>query len=281
MIRDEEYNKHMTGITFAFKELSADKKTAIFQDEHHDVEIHDVALPEDKMLDHVKSGLKFATAKTKEGTLQEHHILRPEHTVQVHRDVNDTPIPSLEMDRDNLRLSCDWKAMYTRFYGEERHSNRLMAAFVEDNKGAADEMKIKMEGGEINMGDVFKEAMDLIGKSIKVSYEKARHDRISRMMREEGCNFEWSDYALEEHEKAVERLSQLRQYASMEDDSDFDGARSGGGRNFSDDSDDEEWEDAGEDDESDGDVSMTEEEMEQMISQMDENMAGGAAPTIP
>jgi hypothetical protein len=277
MIHEEEGGKQMIGITFEFKELSEDKQRAIFQDDLHDTE------PGRKNVDRIISRLKSATMKTEEGTLQMHNIVRPEHTVQVHRDINDTPIPGLEIDFEKLQLSFDWKAMYTRFYGEERHYNQLMATFVEDNKGAADEMKLAMERGEMDMGAVFKRAMDLIGKSNKVSYTKARHDRVSKMMAEEGYkSFKWSEDELLEVRKAVEKLSDQRQYASMEDDSDFDGETGGGGgREYSDDSEDEGWEDADDDDEeSEGEVSMTEEDMERLIEQMDDNMGAGVPPTI-
>jgi hypothetical protein len=269
---DEGGRKTIVGITFEFMELSEDKTIAIFQGDIQNRSNEDC----------VKERLREAIMKTEDGNLHMHNIAVPQHTVQVHREINDTPIPGLEMDWDKMRLSCDWKAMFTRFYAEEKHYNRLMDTFLEDNKVAADEMKEKMERGLMSMGDLFKQAMEMVGDTNKISYKRARRARVSRMMQENNWgswNWDQDEENKKNEKKVLSELAKLRQWASTQDDNDFDGEKDDNGGDSSD-GEDAEWEDADDDDESDGEVSMTEEEMEAMIDRMDEAMGGGAPPTI-
>src|ERR1700733_11203721 len=44
----------------------------------------------------------------------------PKIIVQVRRDANDTQIPEMQADWDNLEISFDWKAMYNAYFREDK-----------------------------------------------------------------------------------------------------------------------------------------------------------------
>ena len=56
-----------------------------------------------------------------------HH---PKIIVQIRHSANDTFIPGLEFDFDNLEMKLDWMGMYSEWFKEEKEHSRRLRAMV-------------------------------------------------------------------------------------------------------------------------------------------------------
>ncbi|CAG8972165.1 hypothetical protein HYALB_00009713 [Hymenoscyphus albidus] len=180
--------------------------------------------------------------------MEDHSVFLPRHTVQINRELFDTPIPGLEVNSKDWTITFDWKAMFTRFYGEERHYHRSVAEFAGRQKEYADELKAKMQRGEMDMMQVMSKAFTMIADWSHGLYKVARRTRISRTIKEQGEEWYWDtldEDMIEEEKRALEDLAKRRQFASMED-SDDEGDDETSDEDIKDDEDDEDDEDADE-----------------------------------
>ena len=99
---------------FEFSHLSEDNAQAIFK-------IDDTA---DKYKPEIRKRLRRV--------LEVRAIEAPQYEIRVHQDINDGPIPGLSVDYENLQLTCDWREMFSIFYGEEQIYHRLLNKWVKD-----------------------------------------------------------------------------------------------------------------------------------------------------
>ena len=51
--------------------------------------------------------------------LKQDRIVRPAHHIFLLREVNDTELPGLWWDPEQLEIRLDWRGMYDRFFGEK------------------------------------------------------------------------------------------------------------------------------------------------------------------
>lgn len=209
MARSRDGTKTYLGLEYEFDCLIEDKDAAVFGTDAGEEEFHK----------EVNNRLREAVEDR--GTL--YPVFLPKHTVQINRELFDSPIPGLEVNYDDLTIRFDWKALFTRFYGEERHYHRLVAEFSGRQQRFAEELKRKMQRGEIDMQEMMQRAFMMIADWSQKSYKAARRARISRSLKEQGDNLDWEtlsgDMAAEEKE-ALETLAKVRQFASMEDSDD-------------------------------------------------------------
>lgn len=195
---------------FKFHALSEDKTTAIFQGD----------IGED-FRDEVRSRLKGRIAEITNADA--YAIKEPSHTVQVHRDVNDTPLPGLTFDAENIHVGLNWRELYTRFYGEELFYHKGLQNWSTDNTKLKEELAAKAGSGQAGMMEVLMKAMEAFAGGSDESRKVARRARIRRQFRAigEDWNFEASRDAGGE-KRSLEGLAQTRQLASLEEDSDYD-----------------------------------------------------------
>ena len=172
--------------------------------------------------------------------------------IQVHRDLNDTPLPGLSFDAENAHLSVNWRELYTRFYGEELLYHKGLQNWSTDNETLKEELAAKAGTGQAGMMEVLMKAMEAFTGGSDESRKVARRARIERQFGDMGgeWKFEGNGDAREE-KKTLDGLSKARQAVSLEEDSEYD--RDDDGEEESEEGD--EWEDA-----SDDDVDMEEED---------------------
>ncbi|TVY93832.1 hypothetical protein LAWI1_G000740 [Lachnellula willkommii] len=243
-----EIGKVILDTEFKFHALSEDKTTAIFQGD----------IGED-FRDEVRSRLKGRIQETTNA--HAYTITEPSHTVQVHRDVNDSPLPDLTFDAENIHLSLNWRELYTRFYGEELLYHKGLQNWSTDNTKLKEELAAKAGSGQTGMMEVLMKAMEAFAGGSDESRRVARRARIRRQFREIGddWSFEASGDAGEE-KRSLEGLAQTRQLVSLTEDSDYDRdeEEEEGSEEGSEEGD--EWEDASDDDDMEEEDEEEEEE---------------------
>jgi hypothetical protein len=208
---------------FEFVELSEDGHTATFRLEDND-------------------GLEELIAPTKERMqtyIENMEIGDPKHSIQIRRDVLDGPIPSLSFDKNMCELSCNWRDLFTAFYGEESLARRLTDKWLDTKVAYLEELKKKMARGEMGAERIISAAIREIGSGEDICRRNARRARIRHQFRElDGSN--WNperDGDSGKEGDALRKLKILKQLASNEE--------------FSDEEYSDEWEDDDEDDETD------------------------------
>jgi hypothetical protein len=148
-------------------------------------------------------------------------IEEPQHYVEVHRDLNDTPIPGFPIDYEKLELTCDWRGLYTRFYGEEQLYGKYTKAWVEEKENWTKSIREQVERGELEMMEAIQRAMHAFGKGSDNSRKKARRARMKHQFRERGeePNF---DLPKGLENDLLKKMALARQMASLENDSEYD-----------------------------------------------------------
>ncbi|KAH8646571.1 hypothetical protein BGZ60DRAFT_535555 [Tricladium varicosporioides] len=230
----EEIGRIVLNMEYSFTRLSEDQSNAIFDADPGEDEYH--------------SELRSALMKISTSPDNFMLIEEPQHTVQIHHDLNDTPIPGLSIDLDTFQLTCDWRGLYTRFFGEEELYHILTAKWTEDNSKWAEEMSAKTARGEMDMMSAIQKAIEAFAEASDENRKKARRARISRQSQRTGSTTKYDDIVNKSAEKAaLEKLKQARQLASMVEDSEFDDGE------YDEEGDDEEdeWEDASDEDDDD------------------------------
>jgi hypothetical protein len=151
-----------------------------------------------------------------------HEFGETHHLIQIRCDVTDGPIPGLFLDLNKLEFSCDWREFFTVFYGEQRLYHKLLAAWVKEQDGWADNLRTQMETGKINMETFMEQAVGAFASSHDKALKKARRARI-RLQYKQLDGTDWDaeiDGDLVAERKALKRLADIRYMASFEDFSD-------------------------------------------------------------
>jgi hypothetical protein len=229
---DDEIGRIVLGGTFDFSHLSEDKTTAVFKMDPGNEEYQDI----------IRSRLREARDNM--------DFEEPQHTIQVRGELTDGPIPAASFDYENFQLSCNWRDLYTAFWGEIELTYKLDGNWVKKQEGWLDGLKGKMERGELNMEAMVMQAFTGFASSNSDNLKKARRARIKHQYKERD-GFDWdennADYVREEP-RVLKALAQERQLVSMQEFSDDE-------MEDDDDNDDseEQSEDEWEDEETDGD----------------------------
>lgn len=179
--------------------------------------------------------------------VEDRMIEAPQYEIQIHRDINDGPIPDLSVDYENLQLTCDWREMFSIFYGEEQIYHKYLGKWVKDQEAWSIGLREKMERGELDMGNLIEQAVGGFASGSEDARKIARRARIRREFQKlDGT--EWDaelDGDLEQEKKALKHLKESRFFCSFEthsDDEDEDDEEE------EEEDEDEEWEDTDEDD---------------------------------
>jgi hypothetical protein len=226
----EELGKITLDSEFEYESLSEDKKTATFRAPIADLYQKVIfAAFEERMND----------------------IENPPYTIQIHRDLNDSPIPNIRIKAEKNRLRLDWKGMYTCFYGEELRYHKGLTIWTEKAK-----QDLKAQSAGMDMVETMRLAIEAFAGASEESRKAARRARVLKMFRDKGEVGDGEWVWDEDMEKEVlERLNEARQVASMEEDSDFDEEESDDSEEDEDeeegDEEEDEWEDASDDGEED------------------------------
>jgi len=231
----EELGKIILDSEFEYESLSEDKKTATF---------------------------KASIAETYENitfnAIQErmNDIENPQYTIQIHRDLNDSPIPNLSIKAEENSLQLDWKGMYTCFYGEELRYHKGLTVWTEKAK-----QDLKAQTAQMDMVETMRLAIEAFAVASEESRKAARRARIVKQFRDKGEVWDGERVWDEDEEKQIlEKLNEARQIASMAEDSDFDEEEEETDESEEDeeeeegDEEEDEWEDASDDGDEDEDV---------------------------
>jgi hypothetical protein len=225
-------------VAFDFDRLSEDKNLAIFKAHPGQEQYHEVR----------RSYLQVAANCPP--------IFDLSHIVQIRRIVKDTPIPGLSIDYENWELTCDWRALYTRFFGEDKMFHDHLSTWVKEKEASAADMWQQMAQGRINMTAFLNKALHSFADGYEDAKMAARRARIRRQYKEKG----WEDPDFEDEGVLAEEKSILKRLKDTEFHTGFDTYSDDGGD--PDEAEDEEGgdldeEDAWEDeDEEVGDIEM-------------------------
>ena len=215
---------------FEFAELSEDGRTATFR--LHDDRPEQLILP---------------TKERMQEYLDIMDIADPKHTIKIRRDVLDGPIPNLAYNKTTCELSCNWRDLFTAFYGEEALARRLTNKWLDSKVAYLEELKAKMRRGEMGTERIISAAISEIGSGEEICRRNARRARMRHQFR--GLDRTWDpdrDGDSRKERDALAKLRTLKVLASNEA--------------FSDEEYSDEWEDEDEADESDEEESTEDEE---------------------
>lgn len=205
----------------------------------------------------------------------------PGHTIQIRREINDTPIPNQSFDYENLELSCDWRGLYSAFYAEEQCYNNLTKGWAKSREQWALDLHAKMLRGEINMQQMMLRTIKEFAGGSGINKEIARRARIRRQYVAIGSDWNFENDGDEYQEKdirdqmnALGNAIYLQEFSDessveddeQEDDDEFDEDDDGEGEEEDEDEDDEDddgdggedWEDLDSDDEVEDEVASHE-----------------------
>ncbi|KAK7026502.1 hypothetical protein VNI00_015582 [Paramarasmius palmivorus] len=139
---------------------------------------------------------------------------RPEIVVQIRHYVNDTWVPSMEVDWDKLEVKIDWIGLYTEFFRETKEKNRRMGEFMESVKPTLIEMRTKAENGEIDAMEPFKWSLNAYGEALDKNNLEVRAERIARnVLKQDPRVTSWTD----PNKAGAKRLKDIACMASCED----------------------------------------------------------------
>lgn len=190
---------------FEFERLSEDKQTAVLS--------MDKEIPEDLIVLCHKRMREFVP-----------QIEIPEQIVQIRRDINDGPVPGLKFDSETSELSCDWRALFTVFYGEEFLYRKLLDDAISGRKPLLDALKVKADMQELGPEDVIMRALKAFADDNSAARKTARRARIKRQFQLlDGTEWDFGrDGDSGEEAKALKAIQQARQFAGFETWSDDD-----------------------------------------------------------
>lgn len=147
------------------------------------------------------------------------------HIVRVRNHLNDTPVPRLHIDYDEMELSCDWRALFTHFYGEEMLCSNLML-----NSSRLDAAKHQMHdqiaAGQLDAGKAIEDALYLFGAVMDDNRKMARRARIWRLYEQNPDpdipDFHWeaNQSYLQTEKRIMEQLKMAMFGAGFDSDSD-------------------------------------------------------------
>ncbi|PMD33763.1 hypothetical protein L207DRAFT_639165 [Hyaloscypha variabilis F] len=205
---------------FEFAELSEDICTAKF-----------------RLNDDIPEELIPTVKERMQTSVENMDIAAPKHSIQIRRDVLDGPIPSLSYDQAKCEVNCNWRDLFTAFYGEEALARRLTNQWLDNQVAYLDELKRKFTRGEMGAERIISAAILEVGSGEKICRRDARRARIRHQFRKlDGRNWDPEHDGDSAKEcDALNELWALKQFAQSEV--------------FSDEEDSDEWEDEDEEDE--------------------------------
>jgi len=175
------------------------------------------------------------------------NIGMPAYHIQIRREVNDGPIPGISLDDNADLLSCNWRQLFTAFYGEELLYNKLTEESLKEKEAWTDGLKAKVDRRELNPEQAIREAVSSFASSAETCRKKARRSRIRHQSRLMGKVWNFGTGVRE-----VEWLSKLMILRSLVEDEAFSDEE-GGGWETEEEGNDDEAEEEDEEEESDED----------------------------
>jgi hypothetical protein len=151
---------------FEFAELSEDGRTATFR-LHDDVPEQLIPPARERMQEY----------------LDNMDIVDPKHTIRIRRDVLDGPIPNISYNKTTFELSCNWRDLFTAFYGEVALARRLTNKWLDSKVAYLEELKAKMVRGEMGAERIISAAILEIGSGEEICRRNARRARIRHQFR--------------------------------------------------------------------------------------------------
>jgi hypothetical protein len=230
MLHDKDHGKVILDSEFEFSHLSEDKLTATFKMDPGAEEYHDEI--RDRLREYGENM----------------NIEEPQHTIQVRHEITDGPIPGISFDYEKFQLSCNWRELYTVFFGEIILSGKLTQDWVNGQESYVAGLKNQMESGEFDMGRLLTEAMTAFVSGNSKSIRAARRARIKRQLRDAG-NPNWdpeTDLDVQTENEILKTLEQKREFSTLQEFSDEEGDEEG----EDEDEEEDEWEDDDGEDES-------------------------------
>jgi hypothetical protein len=201
-----------------------------------------------RLEEHIPDQLILSVKERAQTYIENMDIVDPKHSIQIRRDVLDGPIPSLSFDKSKCELSCNWRDLFTVFYGEESLARRLTDKWLDSKVAYLEELKAKMGRGEMGAERIISAAILEIGSGEEICRRNARRIRLRHQFRElDGRT--WDPERDGDSGKECDALTKLRilkQFASNEA--------------FSDEEYSDEWEDEDEDDETEEEDSTDDKE---------------------
>ncbi|KAK7049833.1 hypothetical protein VNI00_005263 [Paramarasmius palmivorus] len=169
-------------------------------------------------------------------------VHRPKIAIQIRHSVNDTFIPDLEFNWDQLEIKLNWMGMYSEWFREEKEHTKNLEDFVENTKAQAIEMREKVNRGEMNLLQSLEWGFKLFTDNMQNSKKNLRAERIKRNVRKDDGVDNWDD----PDNAGYNRLKDLAFAVGMEEFSDEEDEQQQNTDEYEDDGDGEE----GEEDES-------------------------------
>ncbi|KAL9042356.1 MAG: hypothetical protein Q9180_000667 [Flavoplaca navasiana] len=124
----------------------------------------------------------------------------PAHHLLLLREVNDTELPGLEWDPEQLEIQVDWRGMYNKFLGEKFACDR---DFSDMRRNIALDSKSKLDAGRINQDNYIKELSARLEAARIVSYQKVRDERLDRQLSR--LQVERGGESMDKFQKSAER----------------------------------------------------------------------------
>jgi len=228
-----------------------DRTRAIYRDK----QITDHAKP--FVVEHLKSVFKHDIP-----------VGKPKITIQIRHHANDTLVPDLVPNWDDLEMTVNWRGMYSEWYREEEEHSRRLEAYVEASKLEMVGMREKFERGEINEGQLLRWTFKTMGNAHQALWKEVRTERIARnVCSQPGTRANTG--AVDSDMKGCEHLQAMRsniQFQKFSDDEE-DGEEEDGERDDDDDAADREGEDIS-DEESE---ETTDEEVDESVEEVGES----------
>ncbi|KAG5649720.1 hypothetical protein H0H81_002374 [Sphagnurus paluster] len=165
----------------------------------------DIDLCESEFEEELESRLRLRLGLGRERMPQ-----RSQLAVHIRRDwINDTALPgfALNLDGEKPEVSFEWHGMCSALFREERKLDRS-AAWVEGRKPYIDEMRQRVDDGEMGEMELMRELMGQYGKMTDKNRKDIRRERIAREVKErEGIEYQWRE---NEDTRVLEDLKNLR-----------------------------------------------------------------------
>ncbi|KAL8648084.1 MAG: hypothetical protein Q9226_006147 [Calogaya cf. arnoldii] len=101
--------------------------------------------------------------------IRQNRVVRPMHYISLLQVVNDTELPRLEWDPEQLEIRIDWKGMYDKFLGEKHEYDR-------------DFSNVRLDAGASDQDQYIKRLVVMLEDAMDGTYKNIRHRRIKRQL---------------------------------------------------------------------------------------------------
>ncbi|KAK6860387.1 hypothetical protein PG995_004023 [Apiospora arundinis] len=106
----------------------------------------------------------------------------PRHMLYVRREVNDTTLPGLQVDFENIEVSLLWRPMLSTFYGDAEYLKWAQKVYSQHNPvdGCVKEMVAQVHAGTMSVDEYLEYALDTVSKKVERVQAEARRQRFIR-----------------------------------------------------------------------------------------------------